>query len=60
MKKKNVLKMVRKMPTRIDFEDLIYRLYLQKKIEEGEDDIRQGRVSSHDEVFKKFRKKWAA
>jgi hypothetical protein len=48
------------MPQAIDFEELVYRLYLQKKIEEGEEDIRKGRTNEQDEVFRKFRKKWAA
>lgn len=35
--------------------DLLYELYLRAAIEEGREDIRNGRVLSHDEVMKEMR-----
>ena len=46
------------MPAAIDVDDLIYQLYLLEKLEEGEDDIREGRILSHEQTIKRISPKW--
>jgi predicted transcriptional regulator len=48
--KEEVLKMIRSMPEQFDLEELQFRLYLRQKLEAAEEDIRQGRYLTHDEV----------
>ncbi len=54
MSKKRVLSMVNAMPKKIDIDDLIERLYLEKKLELAEQDILAGRVISHNKMFKEI------
>ncbi len=56
--KAKIENMLEKLPATIDVENLIYQLYLLEKIEEGEDDIRQGRVLSHQQAIERISKKW--
>lgn len=56
--KRQVLNLVRDFPEKIDIDDLMYRLYLLKKIEAGESDIRKGKTLSHQEALKKLSRKW--
>ena len=50
--------MLEKLPATIDMENLIYQLYLLEKIEEGETDIREGRVLSHQQALERISGKW--
>ncbi|MEI6609800.1 MAG: hypothetical protein WCO53_08655 [Deltaproteobacteria bacterium] len=50
--------MLEKLPATIDMENLIYQLYLLEKIEEGETDIREGRVLSHQQAIERISGKW--
>jgi hypothetical protein len=56
MKKADVMRMIKKMPEKLDPEDLMYRIYLWEKIQAGEADIRAGRVKPHDQVMKEAAK----
>jgi predicted transcriptional regulator len=48
--KTTLLEMISRMPDSIDIDDLIYSLYLKKKVELGEKDIEAGRVMTHENV----------
>ncbi len=48
--KSTLIEMINQMPDSIDIDDLIYSLYLKKKVELGEEDIEAGRVMTHDNV----------
>ncbi len=48
--KKQVLEIVKDLPEEIDIDEIIYRLYLRQKLEAAEEDVREGRVVSHEEV----------
>lgn len=50
--KRRILQMIKSLPNKVDIDELIYRLYLQQKLEAGEADIRQKRLISHDKVLK--------
>jgi predicted transcriptional regulator len=49
---------IRDLPEMIDIEEVMYRLYFLEKIEEGEADIREGRVLPHDQVLERLSRKW--
>lgn len=54
--KKEVLDLVRRMPAKVDIEELIYRLYLREKLERAEQDIAAGRTYSAEEVRRRVRR----
>jgi hypothetical protein len=55
--KSRIEEVVHNLPEKVDLDDLMYRLYLLKKIEKGESDIREKRTISHGDLLKKI-KKW--
>ena len=55
--KSKIENILEKMPAVINVDDLIYQLYLLEKLEEGEDDIREGRILSHEQAIKRISKK---
>jgi hypothetical protein len=57
MKKADVLDVVREMPDEIDFEKLIYALYVRRKIEIAEADAQAGREISQEE-FERLTEQW--
>ena len=50
--KQQLLDVVRELPDDVDFDELIYRLYLRQKLGAAEADIAAGRGLSIDEVRK--------
>lgn len=52
--KQQVLEMVKGLPDQIEVEELMYRLYLRQKLEAAEEDVRQGRLLSHEDVVKEI------
>jgi predicted transcriptional regulator len=52
--KEEALKLVGGLPDEASWEDLIYQLYVRKKIERGIEAADQGRVLPHEEVKKQF------
>ena len=45
---------VESLPDDATWEDLMYELYVKKKIDNGLDDVREGRTLSHEDVKKRF------
>ena len=56
LKKTDVIRMIKKMPEKLDAEELMYRIYLWEKIQAAEADIRTGRVKTHAQVMKEAAK----
>ena len=54
--KQKILDLVEELPRKIDIDELIYRLYLRKKIESAEEDVRKGRMISHKNVIRETSK----
>ena len=54
--KQQVINMIEDLPERIDVDELMYRLYLREKLEAAEEDVREGRLISHEEVVKETTK----
>jgi predicted transcriptional regulator len=52
--KEEALKLVDGLPDEASWDDVIYRMYVRKKIEKGIEAAEQGRVVPHDEVKKQF------
>jgi predicted transcriptional regulator len=50
--------LLKELPEKVDVEDVMYRLYLLQKIEAGEKDIAEGRLSSHKDAVERLSKKW--
>ena len=55
--KKQVLEMVTKLPEKATWDDIMYEIYVRKKIEAGIQAADEGRVVSHDAVKQRFIKK---
>jgi hypothetical protein len=51
-------KLFQELPEMIDVEDVMYRLYVFQKIQEGEQDIQEGRIFSHHQVVERLSEKW--
>ena len=54
MSKKEVLNVINALPEDVSFEDVLYELYVMSNIKAGLEDIKQGRVRSHEEVRRMF------
>lgn len=52
--KEEALKLIDGLPEEASWEDVIYQMYVRKKIEKGIEAADQGRVVSHDEVKRQF------
>ena len=52
--KEEAMQLISRLPEVVTWEDIMYRLYVKRKIEEGIEAAEQGRVVSHDEVKKLF------
>ena len=55
--KKQALEIVKKLPEKATWDDIMYEIYVRKKIETGINAADAGRVLSHIEVKKRFLKK---
>lgn len=52
--KKQALEMIRKLPDKTTWDDIMYEIYVRKKIARGIKAADEGRVVSHEEVKKRF------
>jgi len=52
--KKQALEMIKKLPERATWDDIMYEIYVRKKIEAGIKAADEGRVVPHEEVKKRF------
>jgi len=55
--KQEALKLIDRLPDEISWDDIIYQMYVKKKIERGIKAAEEGRVTAHEEVKKRFRTK---
>lgn len=51
-------KIVQELPDMVDMDDIMYRLYLFQKIQDGDRDIEADHVLSHKQVVERFSRKW--
>lgn len=52
--KEEAMELISRLPEEVTWEDIMYRLYAKRKIEEGIKAAEEGRTVSHDEVKKLF------
>jgi hypothetical protein len=57
VKKSDVIELIRDMPDEIDIQQLIYALYVRKKIEQGDADAAVGREVAQEE-FERLIDEW--
>ena len=55
--KKQALEMVKKLPDKATWDDIMYEIYVRKKIAAGLQAADEGRVVPHEAVKKRFIKK---
>jgi predicted transcriptional regulator len=55
--KKQALEMMKKLPKQSTWDDIMYEIYVRKKIEAGIQAADEGKVVPHDAVKKRFLKK---
>ncbi len=55
--KKQALEMMKKLPEKSTWDDIMYEIYVRKKIETGIQAADEGKVLQHDAVKKRFLKK---
>ena len=52
--KDEALQLISRLPEEVTWEDIMYRLYVKRKIEEGIRAAEEGRTVSHDQVKELF------
>ena len=52
--KEEAMQLISRLPEEVTWEDIMYRLYVKRKIEEGIKAADEGRTISHDEVKELF------
>jgi predicted transcriptional regulator len=52
--KEEAMRLISTLPEEVTWEDIMYRLYVKRKIEEGIKAAEEGRTFSHDEVKELF------
>jgi predicted transcriptional regulator len=52
--KKQALELIGKLPEKATWDDIMYEIYVRKKIAEGLKAANEGRVVPHEEVKKRF------
>lgn len=52
--KKQALEMIKKLPEQVTWDDIMYDIYVRKKIAAGIKAADEGRVVPHEEVKKRF------
>jgi predicted transcriptional regulator len=50
IEKRKLLRIIDALPDKVDIEEVLYRLYLRQKLEAAEEDVREGRLVSHEDV----------
>jgi predicted transcriptional regulator len=51
--KSDVIKLIQELPEDVTIEDILYKLYVRARIEEGLNEINEGNGIPHDEVMEK-------
>ncbi len=54
--KENIRQLLEEMPDDASYRDIEYRIYLHRKVDQGLEDARQGRVLEQEEVEKRMAK----
>jgi len=52
--KKQALQMIKSLPEKVTWDDIMYEIYVRKKIEAGMVAAEEGKVMRHEDVKKRF------
>lgn len=52
--KQEALEAIQRLPDIVDFEEIVYRLYVLNKIHQGMQDIEAGRTISHEDLVREI------
>mgnify|MGYP001082192595 CR=1 FL=1 len=52
--KEESIQLIQSLPDHVSWDDIIYEMYVKKKIEKGLKDVEEGNLVSHEEVKKRF------
>ena len=52
--KEEVRRLLETLPDEASYEDIQYHIYVRQKVQQGLDDVENGRVLSHDEAVKRL------
>ena len=55
--KKEIIELIKKLPENATIDDIMYHLYVKKKILAGIEEIEQGRVIPHEKVMENAKKR---
>jgi predicted transcriptional regulator len=55
--KEEIIELIKKLPENSTIDDIMYHLYVKKKILSGIEEIEQGRVVPHEEVMENAKKR---
>ncbi|TFF85471.1 MAG: hypothetical protein EU551_03975 [Promethearchaeota archaeon] len=56
--KEDIIKLIQELPDDATLEDIQYHLFVKQKLLRAEEQIKEGKLKSHEEVMEKARKKW--
>jgi len=56
--KEEARKLLKNLPDDVTWDDIMYEIYVRKKISKGLDAIEEDKLISHDEVKERIRNKW--
>ena len=54
--KREVIKLIQELPEDVTMQDILYKLYVRARIEEGLNEINLGQGTPHDEAMEKISK----
>jgi len=54
--KEHIRQILDEMPDDASYQDIEYRIYLRRKVDQGLEDVRQGRVLEHEQVKRRMAK----
>ena len=55
--KEEIIELIKKLPENATIDDIMYHLYVKKKIIAGIEDIKHGRVIPHEQVMENAKKR---
>lgn len=56
--KEEIIKLIQNLPDDVTLEDIQYHLFVRQKLLRAEEQIKEGKTLSHEEVMEKVRNKW--
>jgi len=56
--KEDIIKLIQELPDDATLEDIQYHLFVKQKLLRAEEQIKEGKITPHDEVMEKVKKKW--